>query len=385
MRLRKKKGDHSAYLADRMFWMLSVLVSAYAGILALLTAFAFVSLSWTEVMKLAIYSAVPWTVYLLHKRYVLPDTQSRHVSVFLGIALLLFICLGHPQQLPGIWNVFLIYPLYLSFFHDRLLLAVWGSASSLIYAGSLLLYVDSVALSDVLAVLTLAAGSLLSAWLGFWSQNRWMDSVRQAADAKNREYAMSMLNGLVPIVERKTHTSCKEIEQMGRLIKRMLREFPEEKVYDWEVDLLSLLHYVSRIKWPDYVFEKKGNLTSYEFQIIQEHCHIGTEMFKGAPAYQQVITALLFHHERCDGTGYPAGLKGGQIPVLAQMLGIAESYLAMTTARSYREQLAPEEALERISAMAGSRYEERVVRAFTKSLELPSSPQKKAPIPSMVG
>ncbi|MCM3560345.1 hypothetical protein M4D57_17405 [Brevibacillus borstelensis] len=131
-------------------------------------------------------------------------------------------------------------------------------------------------------------------------------------------------------------------------------------------------------------FEKEGKLTTYEYQVIQEHCFIGTELFKDDPACQRVVAALHSHHERYDGTGYPTQLKANEIPVFAQALGIVECYLAMTTFRSYREPLTVEEACEQIRLMAGTVYDERVVCAFSRSIQMPL-PVTVSNVPPMVG
>ncbi|USG66287.1 hypothetical protein NDK47_02845 [Brevibacillus ruminantium] len=384
MELRKRKGNHTEVLADSMFYWLSVLVTAGAAMAVFLVSAGLVSSTWSNVIGLTICGAVSWTVYFLHQRYVLPDTDSRHPSAFLGIALLLFLCLYNPLEFTGIWNVFLIYPLYLSFFHEKWLLFTWGTISGLVYLLSVVAGMEQHALMDVFAHVTLAMGSVICAWLGFFSLSKWVGGAKREADIKKREYVMSLLNELVPVVERKTHTSSREIEQMGRLIKRLLQEFPEETVSDWEINLLSLLHYVSRIKWPDYLFEKEGKLTTYEYQLIQEHCYMGTELFKDDPSYQRVITALRHHHERYDGTGYPAQLKEKEIPLLAQALGIVECFIAMTAVRAYRGPFTVEEAYEQICLMAGTAYDEQIVQAFTRTVQIQAS--KRVPdVPPMVG
>ncbi|MBP1964806.1 HD-GYP domain-containing protein [Paenibacillus aceris] len=83
------------------------------------------------------------------------------------------------------------------------------------------------------------------------------------------------------------------------------------RVQEWEIDLLSLLHFVSRIKLPDYMFEKEGKLSEFEF--VQEHCYMAKELCEGIPDFQEVEKSFLYHHEKVDGTGYPYCL-GGSIP-----------------------------------------------------------------------
>ncbi|GED71469.1 hypothetical protein BRE01_51710 [Brevibacillus reuszeri] len=384
MKLRRKNRNHAEYLADSMFYWVSILVSIDALFAVALHALGLVMSNWTVRAGLIVCAAVAWTVYALHKRYVMTETSSYHVSSFLGVSLILFLCLYNPHQIANAWFVFLLYPIFLSFFHDKVLLWVWGTVSYILYVLSLGTgYSQAFSLATVF-YLILAAASAICAWLGYGTVNKIMHDTKRSQEAYNREYAITLLNTLVPIVERKTQTSSREIDQMSRLMKRILREFPNEEVTDWEIKLLSLLHYVSRIKWPDYVFETHEKLTAFEFQIIQEHCHFGREMFGDDPAFARVIQALENHHERFDGTGYPHKRKGEEVSLLPQILGLVECYLAMTTARSYREIVTLEEAFDEICAMAGTSYDEKVVRAFAVAVQI-QSPTLVSKAPSMVG
>jgi hypothetical protein len=384
MKLRKKNRNHSGYLADAMFYWISMLVSGVAVMAVLLHALGIATSQWTGMGGLAVCAAVSWTVYILHKRYVLAQTFSLHASAFLGTSLLLFFCLYNPHQFTGIWFVFLLYPIYLSFFFDRVLLIVWGAVSYLLYALSLGLETGGALSMNIFFHLTLAGGSIICAWMGFLTLQKMSGDSRVYLEERNREYAITLLNTLVPIVERKTQTSSREIEQMSRLMKRMLREFPQERVNDWEINLLSLLHYVSRIKWPDYVFETDEKLTTFEYQIIQEHCQFGREMFGDEASFSRVVRALQEHHERYDGSGYPKKLKGDDVPLLAQILGIVECFLAMTTTRAYRHTVTLEEAFEEICTMAGTSFDEKVVNAFIRSVQI-HSPTKVSNVPPKVG
>lgn len=384
MKLAKKKRNHTGYLADAMFYWISVLVSLDALMAVLLHALNIVASHWAGMAGLAVCAAVSWTVYVLHKRYVMPGTYSHHAAAFLAASLLLFFCLYNPHKFTGIWSVFLLYPIFLSFFYERTLLLVWGSVSYLLYALSLSLEREDKLSMDIFFHLTLEGASAICAWMGYLTLQKLLRESRQLSEERNREYAITLLNTLVPIVERKTQTSSKEIEQMSRLMKRMLREFPQVTVNDWEIKMLSLMHYVSRIKWPDYVFETDEKLTTFEFQIIQEHCRFGEEMFGDEPAFSRVVRALLEHHERYDGSGYPSKRKGNDIMLLAQILGIVECFLAMTTTRVYRETVTLEEAYEEICAMAGTAYDEKVVRAFASAVQI-HSPTRVSNVPPLVG
>ena len=372
MKLQKRNRNHRGYLANAMFYWISILVSIDALMAVILHALGIVMSTWAGMAGLMVCSAVGWTVYVLHKRYLLRETNSYHASAFLGVSLLLFLSLYNPHHFTSVWFVFLLLPIFLSFFYDKMLLLIWGAVSYLLYALSLGLGHSDTPSLDIFFHLTLAGASAICAWTGYCTLNKLMGESRRASEEYNREYAITLLNTLVPIVERKTQTSSKEIEQMSRLMKRMLREFPQEKVTDWEIKLLSLLHYVSRIKWPDYVFETDEKLTMFEYQIIQEHCRFGREMFGEEPAFERVVRALQDHHERYDGSGYPNKLRGNDVSLLPQILGIVECFLAMTKTRAYRETIALEEAFDEISLMGGTSYDERVVRAFANAVQLHS-------------
>jgi len=384
MNERKRNRNHTSYLADAMFFWISILVSIDAGTAVLLQALGIITSQWTAIAGLAVCAAVSWTVFVLQKRYLLPEAYSLHASAFLGISLLVFFCLYNQQDFSGLWNVFILYPIYLSFFFDRTVVLLWGTVSYLLYALSLGWGQSEAFGIDVFFQLTLAAASGICTWIGYRALRKRMGDAKAETEEHNREYAITLLNTLVPIVERKTQTSSREIEQMSRLIKRMLREFPQEQVSDWEIKLLSLVHYVSRIKFPDYVFETDEKLTTFEYQIIQEHCQFGCEMFRDEPAFARVVRALQDHHERFDGTGYPRKLKGGDILLLAQILGIVESFLAMTTTRTYRQTATIEEAFEEICTTAGKTFDEQVVKAFVKSVQI-HSPTKVSNVPPLVG
>ncbi|MGE7273827.1 HD-GYP domain-containing protein [Brevibacillus panacihumi] len=381
MILRKRKRNHINRLADAMFFWTSVLVSANACLTIVFQFAGILIKPWAGIAGVFVCTAISWTMFVLHRRYVLDHSKTHHVSAFLGLSLLLFFCLYNPLQVSQIWTLLLLYQIFLSFFFNRILLLIWGATSSVIYVFFHVL--GQREMVDLLFSATLLAGSAIGSWVSLFTLQKLLNESGKSFEERKRENAISLLNTLVPIVERKTQRSSKEIEQMSRLMRRMVREFPLEQVYDWEIKLLSLLHYVSRIKWPDYVFESGEKLTAYEHRIIQEHCYIGREVFGDDQSFARVVQALQDHHERYDGKGYPNEHKGEEIPLLAQILGIIECYLAMTTPRPYRETATVEDAFQEIWMMAGRGFDERVVRAFAQAVQL-HSPTKVSNAPTKV-
>jgi putative two-component system response regulator len=116
-----------------------------------------------------------------------------------------------------------------------------------------------------------------------------------------------------------------------------------------ETDLEALhrggyLHDVGKVGIPDAVLLKRGPLTAEEFALMQRHPDIGDSLCAPLQSLRRVRPIIRCHHERLDGSGYPQGLKGDDVPLLAQIVGIADVYDALTSPRPYRPALAPEEA-----------------------------------------
>ncbi|WP_068606065.1 HD-GYP domain-containing protein [Paenibacillus swuensis] len=183
-----------------------------------------------------------------------------------------------------------------------------------------------------------------------------------------KEQVINLLQCFIPVGERKTQTSRQEITNMSNLLTQLATRHDGLQVQKWEIDLLSLLHFVSRVKLPDYMFEKEGKLSDFELEVVQEHCYMAKELCEDIPGLQHVKTVFLYHHEKVDGTGYPAQLRGDQIPELSQMLGLVEVFLAMTTPRSYRQPMTEAEAYREIQKLSGTSFRADIVETFGRMI-----------------
>jgi putative two-component system response regulator len=125
------------------------------------------------------------------------------------------------------------------------------------------------------------------------------------------------------------------------------------------------LHDVGKVGIPDAVLQKPGRLTDEEFDLMKQHTVIGERLCGNLRFLRPVRSIVRHHHERLDGSGYPDGLRGGEIPLLAQIVGIVDVYDALTSARSYRSALSPEEAFEELGrdVSDGARHQD-LVEAF---------------------
>jgi HD-GYP domain-containing protein (c-di-GMP phosphodiesterase class II) len=134
-----------------------------------------------------------------------------------------------------------------------------------------------------------------------------------------------------------------------------------------KIYLAGLLHDIGKMGVDEAVLRKQGRLTDEEFARIKEHPAIGAGILGGIKQMLDIVPGVLSHHERCDGKGYPNGLKSEQIPLIAKILSLADSFDAMTSKRTYREALSLEQALEEIKEGLGTQFDEKIGTLFLES------------------
>ena len=130
----------------------------------------------------------------------------------------------------------------------------------------------------------------------------------------------------------------------------------------------SLLHDIGKIGITERILLKPGPLTQEEFSIIQLHPRIGYRLIRQVPLLRPIAEGVLHHHERYDGDGYPAGLKGEQIPLEARIIGVADAFSAMTSERPYRRRMSLEEACKELERSAGTHFDPKIVRVFVEEV-----------------
>jgi HD-GYP domain-containing protein (c-di-GMP phosphodiesterase class II) len=128
-----------------------------------------------------------------------------------------------------------------------------------------------------------------------------------------------------------------------------------------EMDVLLLtagFHDIGKIGIPDHILLKPGNLTGEEYEGIKAHPSIGANMLRtlGNPLLDEVAKCVLHHHEQWNGKGYPDGLKGEEIPIVSRIISVVDAFDAMTTTRSYRQQISKCDALKMIESERGEQF-----------------------------
>jgi len=131
----------------------------------------------------------------------------------------------------------------------------------------------------------------------------------------------------------------------------------------------ALLHDIGKIGIPDSILNKKSKLTPEEFEKIKEHPVIGATILYPIKELGSILTGVRFHQEKHDGTGYPDGLKGKEIPLLGRIIAVADAFDAITTNRPYRTKKSIEEAVFEIKRCSGTQFDPEIVAAFLKAYE----------------
>ncbi len=138
-----------------------------------------------------------------------------------------------------------------------------------------------------------------------------------------------------------------------------------------EIELAGLLHDIGKIGVPDTILLKADRLTNEEYEVVKTHARIGASIASQVKGLQRVTEAILHHHERWDGRGYPQGLAGKDIPQMARMIAVADTYDSITSDRAYRKGTDNATALQEIHAHAGSQFDPEVVAALQVAFDDP--------------
>lgn len=135
-----------------------------------------------------------------------------------------------------------------------------------------------------------------------------------------------------------------------------------------ELELLSTLHDIGKIGISDMILKKPGKLTNEEWVEMKKHPEIGYRIAMSTAELSPIAECILSHHERWDGTGYPHGIKGEEIPLLARIIAVADAYDAMTEDRPYRKAMSKEEACEEIKKYAGIQFDPVIAELFLQEI-----------------
>ncbi len=156
--------------------------------------------------------------------------------------------------------------------------------------------------------------------------------------------------------------------QVASLVKGISNRLKFDARQTQSVYWAALLHDVGKVGVPDKILCKPGPLDKEEWQVMKLHPVIGANIVRNMTPFNQIAPAIHFHQERFDGSGYPEGLHGDQIPFGARILAVLDAYEAMTSDRVYRKALRHWKALDEICMLSGKDFDPVVIDAFLFSV-----------------
>ena len=204
----------------------------------------------------------------------------------------------------------------------------------------------------------------------------------EKAIIKNVDSRNAIIFGLASLTEFRDHDTGKHLERISKyslLLAKELKKTEKYKKYITEnylddLEISSILHDIGKVGIEDKILLKKGKLTKDEFEKIQMHPLIGSKVIESINKRMQdknflrlAYQIILYHHEKWDGTGYPKGLKGNQIPLSARIVALADVYDALISKRIYKEAVSHEESVKIIIKDSGKYFDPLVIQIFQKN------------------
>ncbi|MDD2689836.1 MAG: HD domain-containing protein, partial [Candidatus Omnitrophica bacterium] len=160
-----------------------------------------------------------------------------------------------------------------------------------------------------------------------------------------------------------THGHTARVTELSLQIARRLSQ-KDKKDFDEKflehLHIASLLHDIGKIGIPESILNKEGPLTDEEKKKMHEHPIVGSVILQPIKELEAAILGVKYHHEKYDGSGYPEGLRGDQIPLIASIISVADTFDAMTTDRPYRKGLSKDEAIAEVKQVSGKQFDRKI-------------------------
>ena len=176
--------------------------------------------------------------------------------------------------------------------------------------------------------------------------------------------ALSTIYALAATVDSRDHYTKSHSKKVSEYTVALAEALNLEPLEVSKLSTCAFLHDIGKIGINDEILNKRGKLTAEEWEAIKGHPELGATIASHARQLAPCLAGILHHHERYDGSGYPKGLKGEDIPLEARILAIADAFAAMTSDRVYCDALPHESALEEIKRGAGKQFDPRLAKIF---------------------
>lgn len=197
---------------------------------------------------------------------------------------------------------------------------------------------------------------------------RYIKSLRQAL-RENQELLLDSIRALAAAIDAKNPYTRGHSEHVAKYAVAIARAYGISGPELMRIEIAALLHDVGKIGIEDAILLKPQRLTDSEFAVMRTHPTKGASIVATIKRLRDMLPGIRSHHESWDGTGYPDGLAGEKIPLLARIIAAADTFDAMTTERPYQTAMTFNAALDRMRQLAGARLDPNVVRAFFKGIQ----------------
>jgi len=191
---------------------------------------------------------------------------------------------------------------------------------------------------------------------------------KEIVEKKVKDYEEHIFS-LVSIIEKRDSYTAGHTQRVAKYSVLIAKEMgiSDENIED--LYRACMLHDIGKISTPDSILLKPGRLNNLEYEIIKEHVVVSYELLSSVDIYKDIAEIVRHHHEHFDGNGYPQGLKGKQIPILSQIMTVADAFDAMTTNRIYKARKSVEKAIKELNELASKQFNAEIVKAASIALK----------------
>jgi HD-GYP domain-containing protein (c-di-GMP phosphodiesterase class II) len=176
-----------------------------------------------------------------------------------------------------------------------------------------------------------------------------------------RNAVICAFNQLLDLKDLNTGVHSTRLAEWGM---RVGQELGLEEAALQNLEIAALLHDIGKMGVPDSILRKPGKLDPEEYALMKKHSEYGWAVLRMLPGFERAALDILHHHESVDGRGYPAGLKGQEIPIVSRIVCVIDAFDAMVSSRPYRQGLPYEEAVRRLTEASGTQFDSAVVQCF---------------------
>lgn len=186
---------------------------------------------------------------------------------------------------------------------------------------------------------------------------------------EQEKLTMSSIKCIAQLLQNRPHSTHKAEASFLKLIRIMGRKFNMNSTEIKMLQYAAMLHDAGQISIPEEVLKKRGELTGKEYDMLKTHPLKGADILSNFKPLKPIVPIILYHHENYDGSGYPRGLSGQEIPLAARIMALAGTFEAMITDKPYRKAISVDAAVKEIRKSSGKQFDPKVVDAFVSCIK----------------